>query len=222
MINITVDNTEIKVSEGTSLLAVCLANNIYIPNLCYTEAGDQAAASCRLCFVEVAGEERPVTACTVLVREGMQVRTDTDDVRRLQRAGLRLLLSVHDIDCRNCPANKHCELQNIARFLKVGLKAKPYEATLKQPAVDTSHLQIDYYPNRCVLCGRCIAVCQNHNAQPFLAFAKRGFDTVITTFGPESAGSDCLDCQACVTACPVAALACKGQEMDGEENQMTG
>ena len=211
MITITVDDINIEVQENSTLLAACLANDIYIPNLCYVEAGDQAAASCRLCFVEVAEEEHPVTACTVVVSEGMQVRTDTDAVRRLQRAGLRLLLSVHDIDCRNCPANKQCELQNIARFLKVGLKAKPFEVALKQPAVDTSHKQIDYYPNRCVLCGRCIAICQNHQAQAFLAFAKRGFDTVISSFGQETASDDCLDCQACVTACPVAALAHKGQ-----------
>jgi NADH dehydrogenase/NADH:ubiquinone oxidoreductase subunit G len=124
----------------------------------------------------------------------------------LQRAGLRLLLSVHDIDCRNCPANKQCELQKIARFLKVGLKAKPYAVALKQPAVDTSHKQIDYYPNRCVLCGRCIAVCRNHQAQPFLAFAKRGFETIISSFGQESATDVCLDCHACVDACPVAAI----------------
>ncbi len=211
MIRITVDDQNIAVQENTTLLSACLANDIYIPRQCFVEAGDQAAASCRLCFVEVVGEEYPVTACTVTVSDGMQVRTDTMAVRRLQRAGLRLLLSVHDIDCRNCPANKQCELQNIARFLKVGLKAKPYEVTLKQPAVDTSHRQIDYYPNRCVLCGRCIAVCQNHNTQPFLAFAKRGFDTIISSFGQESESDACLDCQACVATCPVAALALKGQ-----------
>jgi len=212
MTHINVDGNELEVSEGTSLLAACLANDIYIPNLCYTELAETAAASCRLCFVAVDGEERPVTACTVVVSEGMQVRTNTEAVRRLQRTGLRLLLSAHDIDCRNCPANKQCELQKIARFLKVGLKAKPFEVALKQPAVDTSHKQIDYYPNRCVLCGRCIAVCQNHNAQPFLAFAKRGFDTVVSSFGQNSRSDTCHDCQACVAACPVAALAYKGRQ----------
>ena len=211
MITLKVDHKTIRASKGTSVLAACLANDIYIPNLCYTEAGDQAAASCRLCFVEVAGVARPVTACTVVVSEGMQVRTDTEAVRRLQRAGLRLLLSVHDIDCRNCPANKQCELQTIASFLKVGLKAKPYETVLKQPDIDTTHGYIDYYPNRCVLCGRCIGVCQNHNARPFLAFAKRGFETIISSFGQGSAADDCLACQACVAACPVAALANKKQ-----------
>ncbi len=209
MIHITVDDLNIEAEENTTLLSVCLANDIYIPNLCYTDAADLAASSCRLCFVEVAGREHPVTACTVAVSEGMQVRTDTVAVRHLQRTGLRLLLSVHDIDCRNCPGNKQCELQNIAWFLKVGLKAKPYETILKQTEVDSSHARIDYFPNRCVLCGRCIAVCQNHNAQPFLAFAKRGFDTIISSFYQESETDGCLDCQACVGACPVAAIITK-------------
>jgi len=209
MIELKVDDKAIQAPEGTSLLGACLANGIYIPNLCFIESADQVSASCRLCFVEVDGRDRPVTACTEVVREGMRVRTDTEAVRRLQRTALRLLLSVHHIDCRNCPANKQCELQKIARFLKVGLKAKPYETALKQPEVDKSHAHIDYFPNRCVLCGRCIAVCRNQNDQPFLAFAKRGFDTIISSFGRETDPDICGDCQACVDACPVAAIMAK-------------
>jgi len=209
MLHISVDDHEIAVAENTNLLAACLANGIYIPNLCYIEGAEHAAASCRLCFVEVAGMDRPVTACTVLVREGMRVRTDTGDVRRLQRSALRLLLSVHHIDCRNCPANKRCELQKMARFLGMRLNAKPLETVLTSCELDASHAFIDYYPNRCVLCGRCIAACRDQNDQPLLAFAKRGFDTIISSFGHDATSDVCLGCDACVAICPVTAIIAK-------------
>ncbi|MFC1876108.1 2Fe-2S iron-sulfur cluster-binding protein [Thermodesulfobacteriota bacterium] len=206
MLSITVDDRDLDVAENTTILAACLANDIYIPNLCYLEGMAHPPASCRLCFVEVAGMDRPVTACTIQVAAGMRVQTNTETVRCLQRSALRLLLSVHHIDCRHCQANKQCELQRIARFLNVGLKAKPLETFLKQLDVDTSHPFIDYYPNRCVLCGKCITACRNRNGLPFIAFARRGFHTIISSYGQETTPESCADCDACVSICPVAAI----------------
>jgi bidirectional [NiFe] hydrogenase diaphorase subunit len=135
------------------------------------------------------------------------VRTDTPAVRRLQKTGLRLLLSVHDVDCKNCPANKNCVLQDLAKFLKVGLKPKNLEHHLKQPDVDDTHPHLIHYPNRCVLCGKCIQVCRSANGSAMLAFARRGFDTVISFYGdPGSESPSCDTCSACVDICPVAAL----------------
>jgi len=116
MVTLLVDNIKLAVEEGTNLLKACLDNNIYIPNLCYVEGMTPPAASCRLCFVEIKGEEHPVTACTVKVNREMVVTTDTPRVRQLQKTALQLLLSVHHVDCRNCPANKKCALQDMARF----------------------------------------------------------------------------------------------------------
>jgi bidirectional [NiFe] hydrogenase diaphorase subunit len=90
----------------------------------------------------------------------MVVRTDTPAVRRLQKTGLRLLLSVHVVDCKSCPANKNCELQNLAKFLKVGLKPKTLKRYFKQPEADDTHPYLSYYPNRCVLCRKCLQVCR--------------------------------------------------------------
>ena len=160
MTKIRVDDKEIEADEGKNLLQVCLENGIYIPNLCYLEAMEFPAASCRLCFVEIEGRPEPVPSCTVRVSQGMIVRTDTPAVRRLQRSALRLLLSVHDLDCAHCPANKKCELQRIARILGVGLKPKPLEPFRKQRAVEEDHPFLNYDPDRCVLCGRCVFVCQ--------------------------------------------------------------
>ncbi|MBW1802089.1 MAG: (2Fe-2S)-binding protein, partial [Deltaproteobacteria bacterium] len=98
-VTIRVDDRTIESREGVPLLQACLDNDIYIPNLCYLEGMDHPPASCRLCFVEIGDEEKPVLSCTVKVSEGMVVRTDTPRVRRLQRSALQLLLSVHHVDC---------------------------------------------------------------------------------------------------------------------------
>ena len=206
MIHITIDLKEIACAEGSTLLDVCRENDIYIPNLCHVAGMKTPPASCRMCMVAIEGREKPVTACTTRVAEGMVVRTDTGEVRQLQRTALKLLLSVHDIDCRNCSANKQCELQNTARFLKAGLKATPYETLLKEQAVDSAHPYLDYLPNRCVLCGKCIYVCSEKNGRSFFTFARRGFDTVISVFEMDGLEAPCEACLACVAICPVGAL----------------
>jgi bidirectional [NiFe] hydrogenase diaphorase subunit len=206
-VTITVDDKQLEVEKGSSLLQACLDNGIYVPNLCHLPGAPTPQAACRLCFVDVAGIDQPVTACTLKVADQMVVRTDTPEVRRLQKTGLRLLLSVHAVDCKNCPANKNCGLQDLAKFLKVGLKSKKLALHLKTPEIDASHPHLTYYPNRCVLCGKCLQVCRAANGSAMLAFAQRGFDTVISFYG--NGGSEappCETCRACVDICPVAAL----------------
>ncbi len=211
MIKITVDNKEIEATEGENLLQTCLNNGIYIPNLCYINGQRSPSASCRLCFVEIEGEERPVPSCTINVRDGMVVRTDTPPVRRLQRSALRLILSTHHIDCGHCPANKRCELQRSAKKLNVRLKSDEQFRHLKEVEVDDTHPFFNYYPNRCVLCGKCVYVCQKNHDKPLLTFAKRGLDTVITFYRDEGIFDlPCKECLACVEACPVCAITMKG------------
>ena len=130
MAKLRVDNREIEAREGISLLEACLDSGIYIPNLCHIHGAENPSASCRLCFVEIEGEDKPIPSCTVKARDGIIVKTDTPSVRRLQRTAFKLLMSVHRVDCGHCPANKKCELQRIAKFLKVGLKSKYLELHL--------------------------------------------------------------------------------------------
>jgi NADH dehydrogenase/NADH:ubiquinone oxidoreductase subunit G len=213
MVRLFVDSKEIEAEEGTTLLQVCLDNGIYIPNLCYMDGMDNPPASCRLCFVEIEGVQKPVTSCTVTVRDGMVVQTDTASVRRLQRSALKLLLSVHDVNCRACPANKKCALQKIAAFLKVGLKPKRLEKFLREGELEAEHSLLDFHPNRCVLCGRCVYVCQKKHGKPFLTFAKRGFETIISFYGDRELSK--LVCEkdiVCVEVCPVAAITIKNNE----------
>ena len=213
MITLQIDDKTIGVAEGMNLLAACLENGIYIPNLCYLDGMDHPPASCRLCFVEIDGTDHPVCACKISVERDMIVHTATPRVRQLQKTALQLLLSVHDVDCKNCPANRQCALQDMARFLKAGLKSKHLDVFLKEPRIDAHHPRLDYYPNRCVLCGRCVYICQNQHQRTELTFAKRGFETVISFFDlQEQPLAFCKTCHACAEVCPVAALIPKPAE----------
>lgn len=207
MITLYIDDNKIETAKGTNLLKACLDNDIYIPNLCYLEGMDRPPASCRLCFVEIEGEDHPVPACSTMVSEEMTVNTGTQRVRQLQKSALQMLLSVHDVDCKNCPANRKCALQDMAKFLKTALKSKRLNLLLKEIQLDQGHPFLDYYPNRCVLCGKCIYVCRQQQNHAELTFANRGFDTLVRFYGRrQTAARSCDTCLACAAVCPVAAL----------------
>jgi len=138
---------------------------------------------------------------------GMVVKTDTERVRRLQRSALRLLLSVHRVDCRNCPSNTKCVLQDLGKFLGIPLKSKKLEHLEREITIDLTHPLFEFNPHRCILCGKCIYVCQQRNGTGLLTFAKRGFATVVACFGDHDLNrSSCQDCHACVEVCPVSAI----------------
>jgi len=210
MAKFMVDNKTVEANEGITLLRACLENDIYIPNLCWMKGMAEAPVSCRLCFVELEGEHQPTPSCKIKVQDDMAVRTDTPAVRRLQKTAFQLLMSAHEINCKVCPANKKCELQKIARFLKTGLKPKHLEPHLKEIPDSTPHPCLDLYVNRCVLCGRCIYTCMQKQGQSQITFAKRGIDTAISFYGAsEALSATCSQCLGCVTVCPVGAITLK-------------
>jgi NADH dehydrogenase/NADH:ubiquinone oxidoreductase subunit G len=207
MTDLWVDDQVIRVSSGRNLLSVCLENEIYIPHLCHLREDPEPAAACRLCFVEIETQASPVPACTIWTEPGMRVRTDTAAVRRLQRSALRLLLSVHQIDCKNCHANRACELQTIARFLKIGLRPNPLSPIDRPREVDRQHPFIDHYPHRCVLCGKCVRVCRQQHDEPLLSVTGRGIDAAVRHYTGENDGAlQCQDCRQCISVCPSGAL----------------
>jgi bidirectional [NiFe] hydrogenase diaphorase subunit len=208
-VSLTIDDRKVTASEGENLLWVALDNGIYIPNLCALRDKPEPEVSCRLCFVEVDGKEQPVTACTEPVSEGMVVNAKGSKALRLARTGFELLLATHPVDCAHCLANGSCELQKIAHHLGIKLRSKRFKKLLRQLPIDDSNPQFTYDPNKCVLCGRCVWVCQQKGIGA-LGFAHRGFERVVTTFGDEPIGElRCQECGECVSVCPTGAFVFK-------------
>jgi len=140
----------------------------------------------------------------------MVVNTKGPKAVRLARTAFELLLSSHPVDCAHCTRNGSCELQRIAKHLGVKLKTKRFRKILRNLPIDSSSPTFVYDPNKCVLCGKCVWVCQEKLGIGAIGFAHRGFRRVVTTFGDEPIGkSRCQGCGACVEVCPVGALAFK-------------
>jgi bidirectional [NiFe] hydrogenase diaphorase subunit len=208
MVRLTVDDKNIEAREGMNLLEACLENGIYIPNLCHMKGLEDPPASCRLCFVEMEGKR--VCSCTVSVREGMIVRTDTEAVRRLQRTALRLLLTVHETTCARCPSNRKCELQRMARFLGVRLRPRRFEHLRRDFGAVPAHPVLEFVQSRCVLCGKCVHVCRQRNGSSLITFIQRGFDTLIASYvEDDQQWLPCRNCLACMEVCPVSAILLK-------------
>lgn len=209
----TIDGKTVRAARQQKVLWAALDNGIYIPNLCAIREKSEPSAACRLCFVEIEGKDRPVTACTTPVAEGMVVNTRGAEALRLSRTALELLLASHPVDCRHCPKSGSCELQRIAKHLSVKLNTKRFRKILPELPIDSSSPLFVYDPNKCVLCGKCVWVCQEKLGRGVIGFAYRGFHRIVTTFGDEPVGrSSCQDCGECVAICPVGALVFKSPE----------
>ncbi len=210
-VSFTIDGKTVTAAEGEKVLWAALNNNIYIPNLCALRDKMEPDAACRLCFVEIEGKPSLVTACTEPVADGMVVNTKGTNALALVKTGFELLMASHQLDCAHCAINGSCELQKIAKHLKVSLKPKQLRSLPRNLPVDESNPLFIYNPNKCVLCGRCIWVCRQ-NGSDVLGFARRGFKRMVTTFGGEPIGNRCLQCTRCVEICPAGALVFKERE----------
>jgi formate dehydrogenase major subunit/NADH-quinone oxidoreductase subunit G len=206
-ISLTIDGKNIKAKEGMTILWAALQNGIYIPNLCAIQEKIQPTASCRLCFVEVEGKNEPVVACTERVKEGMVVHTRGKDALRLARTSAELILASHPVDCGHCLKNRSCELQKIAKHLGIKLTTKRFRKLERNLPIDESSSLFTYDPNKCVLCAKCVWVCQEKLGIGAIGFTRRGFKRIVSTFQDKPIGqSICSYCGECVRVCPVGSL----------------
>lgn len=205
-ISLTIDGQKIVVGEGISVLDAAFENDIYIPHLCHHPDLNPAGA-CRLCGVEINGGNI-VMACMTPVQEGMEVRTNNQQIYQSRKTTLELLIADHDMDCLACQAADDCKLLTVSSYL--GLK--PEEVDRLRPLgrdlpLETSNPFFQFDPNKCVLCGICIRTCDEIVGQRAIGFINRGFKTVIGTFGDKGfKDSICESCGECVIRCPVGAL----------------
>jgi formate dehydrogenase major subunit/NADH-quinone oxidoreductase subunit G len=203
---IIIEGKELRVKSDSNLLWAALDNGFFIPNLCSLKDKERPYASCRLCFVEIAGRHGPVTSCTEKVHDGMAVKLVSPGITRLRQVAFDLLLSNHWLDCAHCVKNRNCELQRIAAAEHFKLRGRRFSKIDFNLPPDTSHPLINFDRSKCVLCGRCVWVCQNQG-RSVLDFAYRGIRTTISTFaGIPLSETDCDSCLACTSVCPVGAL----------------
>lgn len=207
MIELTMDGKKVKVKDGERVLWAALDAGVYVPHLCAGREIGFHPGACRLCFVEIEGRKEPVLSCSEIVKEGMVVNTRSERVDRLVTTGFELLMSTHRLDCRVCPGNGKCALQEAARIRKYKLRQKRFGKIEPDWPVDESRTDFGLNPNHCVLCGKCVYVCNEIEQRRVLDFSRRGMKTVVSTFnGRPLSEHECGGCLECVKVCPVGAL----------------
>lgn len=203
-LSLTIDDKVVVANSGATILEAALANGIYIPHLCYHPALTPSGA-CRLCLVEVDGIRGVVTACSTPVAEGMVVHTETPLISRLRKAALELILLEHPLDCLVCTKNLRCELQAVAQY--IGVDGLNIQKRAIEPKINDKNPLILIDSSKCILCGRCVSICDEIRKVGALTFINRGKETRVGTFFNSTlADAGCRFCGACVEVCPTAAL----------------
>lgn len=203
--SLTIDGREVQFNAGETVLTAALRAGIEIPHLCALDWACKSDAACRMCLVELEGVPRLQTSCTLEAKDGQKVRTRSPRVQAVRRNIVELLVANHPNDCLVCARNQNCELAAVASEL--GVRERRYRGLKKEHAIDLSSPAIVRDPNKCILCGRCVAVCHDVQGVGAIDFADRGFKTrVAPGFHDGINVSSCIFCGQCTRVCPTAAL----------------
>lgn len=207
LINLKINNKEVSVPNGTTILEAAKKVNIHIPTLCHLDLHDlgfvNEQANCRICMVE--NGKKMVPACNTLVKEGMDIKTNSIKAINFRKMNLELLLSNHPKDCLVCNKNGRCELQSLAAALNV--REIKYDGERMTFPTDNSSYSIIRDPDKCILCKRCTTMCNNVQTVGTLTDVGRGFNTVVTTaMHRPMIDTNCTFCGQCLAVCPTGAI----------------
>ena len=201
-----IDGIRVEFTDETNVLTVIRKAGIDLPTLCYVSELSVYGA-CRLCTVKD-DEGRYFASCTVRPRDGMNIQTNTPDLRKYRRTLLELLLASHDRDCTVCNKNGDCHLQNLAE--RMGVRNIRFKSAQEHHDVDNSSNCIVRTPSKCILCGDCVRMCDNIQAVDALDFAGKGVATLVTpAYNRRLADTDCVGCGQCRVVCPTGAISIK-------------
>lgn len=204
-INIKIEGVPYQVEEGLTILEAAKACGYEIPSLCAFNHGECSNGSCRVCLVEATGARGLVASCVYPVSEGMEITIHSPKAVEARRASVELLLSNHNKNCQQCDKNGKCELLRVAYI--TGARENRFNGSKTPVTKDELTPSIVRDTSKCILCGRCVARCQNAHGMGILGFENRGFKTIVAPAENRSmADSPCILCGQCVSVCPTGAL----------------
>ena len=221
LINIKIEGIPYQVESGITILEAARQCGYDIPSLCTFNHGQCSQGSCRVCLVEATGARGLVASCVYPVAEGMEIRISSPKAVKARRTSVELILSNHNKNCQQCAKNGNCELLHVAKL--TGARENAFEGTKTPTTYDEVTPSIIRDTSKCILCGRCVARCQEAHGNGILGFENRGFSTIVGPAGNRSfADSPCLLCGQCVSVCPTGALMEKSEITKIDEAMAAG
>jgi len=203
-VNVNINGVNYEGNSGQTILDLCKANGIKIPTLCYLENMTPTGA-CRVCIVEVEGQRNLVPSCAFPIADGMIVKTHSERVIRARKTIVELILANHPKECLTCDRNGRCELQSLANELNIS--DIRFNGAMRKFPVDCSSPSIVRDPEKCILCGKCVRICDEIQTVAAVDFTERGFNSVVSSvFNRPLANTSCVNCGQCILGCPTGAL----------------
>jgi len=203
-IKFKINEIEVEAKLGEMMIDVAKRYGIEIPHFCHHERLERIGA-CRICVVEVKGQQKLAASCCTPVKEGVEIFTQSPRVLEARRMNMELLLANHDLNCVTCPSNLSCKLQRYADEMMI--KDIRFEGDKRSEEPDESSVSIRRDNDKCILCEQCVRVCNDVQSVYSIGLQNRGFDSKIApAFDMNMKESSCINCGQCVIACPTGAL----------------